>query len=136
MKMNDNYTIYDVMRQLSAKRKIWIKHRFDLYHPREKKPQNEAELIAKMKLASGDLSYFKSWEQSEEFKHITALVLQSKQAADLEAMYNKAKQRVMSKDAQPKDVELFLKLQTVIEQRHKQAQDYFSYVFEEYEDDE
>lgn len=136
MKMNDNYTIYDVMRQLSAKRKMWVKHRFDLYHPREKKPQNEAELIAKMKLASGDLSYFKSWEQSEEFKHITALVLQSKQAADLEAMYNKAKQRVMSDNATTKDIEMMVKMQTIIEQAHKQAQDYFTYVFEDYEGDE
>lgn len=135
--MNENYTIYDVMRQLSAKRRMYVKYRFNLWHPKDTNiPKNEAELIKRMQLKSGNLDYFKTWEQSEEFKHITALVLQSKQAADLEAMYNKAKQRVMSKDAQPKDVELFLKLQTVIEQRHKQAQDYFTYVFEEYEDDE
>jgi|GEM_PF-6719148 len=135
--MNENYTIYDVMRQLSAKRRMYVKYRFNLWHPKDTNiPKNEAELVKRMKLKSGNLDYFKTWEQSEDFKHITALVLQSKQAGDLEAMYNKAKQRVMSDNATTKDIEMMVKIQTIIEQAHKQAQNYYTYVFEEYEDDE
>jgi len=135
--MNENYTIYDIMRQLSAKRRMYVKYRFNLWHPKDQNiPQNETELIERMQLKSGNLDYFKTWEQSEDFKHIVALILQSKQAGDLEAMYKKAKQRVMSDSATTKDIEMMVKIQAIIEQAHKQAQDYFSYVFEEYEDDE
>lgn len=129
-----NITIYDVLRSLSDKRRIYVKHRFGLHRPADRNiSKNEQELIEKLKVKS--LDCYKEWEKSEEFKHITALVLQTRQAADLENIYNKVKERVSKDPHQPKDVELMLKLQKEISEHYKQAQQYFNEYDEEDEDD-
>jgi hypothetical protein len=118
-----NITIYDVLRSLSAKRKEYVKWRFGLWRPADKiRPSTEEELMKKIDVKS--LEFYREWEKSPEFKHILSLVLQMRQAEDLEQIYEKVKERVTN-DPQPKDVELMLKLQKEISEHHKQAQAYF-----------
>lgn len=118
----ENVSIYDVIRSLSIKRKVYVKWRFNLWRQLDKVPANEEELLLKMKVKN--LDSFKEWENSEQFKHITSLVLQMNQGKDLEEIYIKVKERV-SNDPQPKDVELMLKLQKEINEHYKEAQAYF-----------
>jgi len=117
-----NIDIYDVLRSLSHRKKLYVKWRFNLWRSKDEIPKNENELIEKMKVKS--LKPYREWEHSEEFKHILSLVLQANQARDLEEIYNKVKERV-SNDPQPKDVELMLKLQKEINEHYKAALDFF-----------
>lgn len=118
-----NVTIYDVLRSLSAKRRVYVKWRFNLWRPTDRDiPKNESELLDKMEIKS--LDYYMEWEKSPEFQHIISLILQMNQIHDLEKIYNKVKERVTN-DPQPKDVELMLKLQKEINEHHKAAQAYF-----------
>ncbi|GGF86356.1 hypothetical protein [Paenibacillus aceti] len=118
----ENVSIYDVIRSLSIKRKVYVKWRFNLWRQLDKVPANEEELLLKMKVKS--LDSFREWENSEQFKHITSLVLQMNQGKDLEEIYIKVKERV-NNDPQPKDVELMLKLQKEINEHYREAQKYF-----------
>lgn len=116
-------TIYDILRSLTEKRRNYVKWRFGLWRPADKyRPVTEEDLMKKIKVKS--LETYREWEKSPEFKHILSLVLQMRQAEDLEQIYIKVKERVTN-DPQPKDVELMLKLQKEISDHHKQAQDYF-----------
>lgn len=123
MSHTTNITIYDILRSLTEKRRNYVKWRFGLWRPADKnRPVTEDQLMEKIEVKS--LESYKEWEKSPEFKHILSLVLQMRQAEDLEQIYNKVKERVTN-DPQPKDVELMLKLQKEINEHHKQAQAYF-----------
>lgn len=118
-----NVDIYDVLRSLTSRRKLYVKWRFNLWRALDIVPANEAELIERMKVKS--LQPYRDWERSEEFKHILSLVLQANQAKDLEQIYNKVKERV-NNEPNAKDVELMLKLQKEINELTKEAQNYYS----------
>ncbi|MBA9084594.1 hypothetical protein FHR92_001051 [Fontibacillus solani] len=118
----DNITIWDVLRSLTSRRKLYVKWRFDLWRAKDEVPADEQELIERMHVKS--LLPYQEWERTDEFRHISSLVLQSNQGRDLEELYNKVKERALN-EPNAKDIEIMLKLQKEIGEHYKDAQRYF-----------
>lgn len=125
-------TIYDVLKKLPYKKQLYVKYKFNLWMDREKE-MTEAEFLKQVDLKSMGTYY--RWERTPEFKHITSIVLATKQANDLLEIYEQLKIKVES-NPNPKDIEMMLKLMKEINLHNKEAEKFFAKNDEEDEDDD
>lgn len=125
-------TIYDVLKKLPYKKQLYVKYKFNLWMDREKE-MTEAEFLKQVGLKSMGTYY--RWERTPEFKHITSIVLATKQANDLLEIYEQLKIKVES-NPNPKDIEMMLKLMKEINLHNKEAEKFFANNDEEDEDDD
>lgn len=106
------------------KKAMYIKFKFNLWFGREN------NMTAEQFLKQVDLKSFATydrWERTEEFKHITSIVLGAKQAEDLIMIYDLCKKKVENaKNPEPKDIEMLLKLQREINLHRKEAEKFFT----------
>ena len=93
----------------------------------------EEEFLKKLNLKS--MATFERWESSQEFKHVSAIVLASKQADDLISIYDKVKKSIKGPAPDKKDLDFMLKLMKEINLHNKEALRYFSKDIEQEEDD-
>ncbi|KOP64099.1 hypothetical protein AMS62_01705 [Bacillus sp. FJAT-18019] len=125
-------TIYDVLKKLPYKKQLYVKYKFNLWMDRERE-MSEEEFLKQVDLKTMGTYY--RWERTPEFKHITSIVLATKQANDLLEIYEQLKIKVES-NPNPKDIEMMLKLMKEINLHSKEAEKFFAKSDEEdeYED--
>jgi hypothetical protein len=124
-------TIYDVLKKLPYKKQLYVKYRFNLWFNNERR-MSEEELLHQCGLKT--MGTFNRWERTPEFKHITSIVLATKQANDLLTIYENLKAKVES-NPNPKDIEMMLKLMKEINLYSREAEKFFSDVEDDVEDD-
>jgi len=124
-------TIYDVLKKLPYKKQLYVKYRFNLWFNNERQ-MSEEELLHQCGLKT--MGTFHRWERTPEFKHITSIVLATKQANDLLTIYENLKAKVES-NPNPKDIEMMLKLMKEINLHNKEAERFFSDSDEEESDE-
>lgn len=116
-------TVEEMLKQLPYKRALYIKYKFNLWFGREK-PPTEKEFLKMVDLKT--MNGYVRWERTAEFKHITSIVLATKQAEDLILIYNLCKKKVENSNSpEPKDIDMLLKLQKEINLHKKEAENYF-----------
>ncbi|MFI2857559.1 hypothetical protein ACH6EH_10470 [Paenibacillus sp. JSM ZJ436] len=124
-------TIYEVLKKLPYKKQLYIKYKFNLWMDREKQ-MTEEEFLKQVDLKSMGTYY--RWERTPEFKHITSIVLATKQANDLLKIYETLKLKVEA-NPNPKDIEMMLKLMKEINLHNKEAESFFTTPENEEEDE-
>ena len=112
-----------MLRKLPYKKALYVKYKFELWFGREK-PPTEKEFLKMVDLKT--FNTYIRWERTEDFKHVTSVVLGAKQAEDLILIYDLCKKKVEnSKSPEPKDIDMLLKLQKEINLHRKEAESYF-----------
>lgn len=118
-----NNELVNALSKLPERKQIYVKYRFNLWFDRNK-VMDEATFLKRVGLKTMDS--FLRWEKSEEFLHITTLVLQSRQSNDLLEMYEKVKKNIEGENPDKKDLEFMMKLMDKINQNAKSASEYFN----------
>lgn len=124
-------TIEQLLRKLPYKKQLYVKYKFNLWF-NKKENYTEEEFLRMVDLKS--MSTYERWERTEEFKHITAIVLACKQANDLIEVYEQVKLKV-AENPDKGTIEMMMKLMKEIDSHKKQALKHFS-VDEDIENDE
>ncbi len=124
-------TIYEVLKKIPIKKQMYIKYKFNLWFDNERQ-MSEEEFLKQMDLKS--MGTYHRWERTPEFKHITSIVLATKQANDLLTIYENLKTKVQS-NPNPKDIEMMLKLMKEINLHNKEAEKFFASGDEDDEDE-
>lgn len=124
-------TIYEVLKKLPFKKQLYVKYKFNLWMNRDT-PMTEEEFLKQVDLKTMGTYY--RWERTPEFKHITSIVLATKQANDLLEIYEKLKAKVES-NPNPKDIEMMLKLMKEINLHNKEAEKFFAADDEDVDDE-
>lgn len=124
-------TIYEVLKKIPFRKQMYIKYKFNIWMNHER-VMTEEEFLHQVDLKT--MGTYHRWERTPEFKHITSLILASKQANDLIAIYENLKSKVES-NPNPKDIEMMLKLMKEINLHSKEAEKFFSAEDEDVEDD-
>lgn len=112
------------LKKLSFRKELYIKYKFNMWFKHDTPQVSEEEFLNKVKLKTMDT--FVRWEKSSEFRHISSLILESRQANDLIEIYDKIKSKVAVKNPNNKDIEMLLKLMREINQHSKEARSYFN----------
>lgn len=111
-----------MLKKLPYKKQLYAKYKFHIWMNQEREISEE-EFLKQVDLKS--MGTYHRWERTPEFKHITSMILATKQANDLLEIYEKLKAKVES-NPNPKDIEMMLKLMKEINLHNKEAEYYFS----------
>ncbi|WP_274366307.1 hypothetical protein [Paenibacillus thermotolerans] len=121
--------IYEALKQLPPKKRIYCKWKFNLWFDQERQ-MTEEELMKQLGVKS--LNAYVRWEREDDYKHFVSVYLASKTADDLLDVYEVVRDKAIKGD--PKAIDTLLKLQNQITAHKKAAEQYFADV-EEDEDD-
>lgn len=118
--------IYDALKQLPPKKRIYCKWKFNLWFDQERK-MTEEELMKQLGVKS--LNAYVRWEREDDYKHFVSVYLASKSAQDMLDIYETVRQKANNGDM--KAIDMMLKLQREINAHKKAAEQYFTEVEED-----
>lgn len=113
--------INDAIKKLSYKKAQFVRYHFNLWFD-QNKTMTEDEFLKSVQLKS--MSTFNRFQKSDEFKHITSLVLASKTAEDLIEVYEIVRKKAL--DGDDKAISTLMKLHKEINSYKKEAEKAFS----------
>ena len=122
--------VQEALRKLPYKKRLYVRWRFGLDESARK---YTIEDIMKM-TGVQNAETLEKFEREEEFKHIAAIVLNSRMANDLIEIYDLLKRK--ASDGDIKSIDMLLKFQKELKQHKREAEQYFNDVDENEDDDD
>ncbi|MDN4070856.1 hypothetical protein QYF50_23405 [Paenibacillus vini] len=109
--------IYEALRGVPNKKRLYFQWKFNLNFDQTKKPKNESDFL-KM-VGNSTLNGFIAWEKSEEYRNLVAILLNTRFDTDLEEIYDSLS--VKAKDGDEKSIKLLLQIGKEIKGFAKEA---------------
>ncbi|MCT2196189.1 hypothetical protein M3G15_13685 [Paenibacillus sp. p3-SID1389] len=109
--------IYEALKGVPNKKRLYFLWKFNLNWDQTKRPKSEPEFL-KM-VGNKTLNGFLSWEKTEEYRNLVAILLNTRFDSDLEEIYDSLSHK--AKEGDEKSIKLLLQIGKEIKGYAKEA---------------